>query len=112
MRPLIAASVLAVTGYATHPVITGQTAAHAGARDVAEIRALLAPDSPELRLERGVWRAVSRICMFHALQLATKWPNHAMQLTAGRSAFPLNVTSKSNPQQSSLTPAVADLGSR
>jgi hypothetical protein len=36
-------------------------------------------------------------------------PNQAMQLTAGRSEFPLNVTSTSIQQRRSLSPAVADL---
>jgi hypothetical protein len=38
--------------------------------------------------------------------------NQAMQRTAGRSAFPLAVTSTFNLQPRTLSPAVADLGSR
>ena len=43
---------------------------------------------------------------------STKRPNHAMQRTAGRSAFPLSVISIFNLQPRALSPAVADLGSR
>ena len=39
-------------------------------------------------------------------------PNQAMQRTAGRSAFPLSMTSTINPQPRAPSPAVADLGSR
>ena len=39
-------------------------------------------------------------------------PNQAMQRTAGRSAFPLPMTSTFNPQRHTPPPAVADLGSR
>jgi hypothetical protein len=35
--------------------------------------------------------------------------NHAMQRTAGRSAFPLSMTSTFNQQRRALSPAVADL---
>jgi membrane protease YdiL (CAAX protease family) len=42
----------------------------------------------------------------------TERPNQAMQRTAGRSAFPLSMTSTFNPQPRALSPAVADLGSR
>jgi membrane protease YdiL (CAAX protease family) len=39
-------------------------------------------------------------------------PNQAMQQTAGRSAFPLSMTSTSNLQPHAPSPTVADLGSR
>ena len=39
-------------------------------------------------------------------------PNATMQRTAGRSAFPLLMTSTSHPQRRALSPAVADLRSR
>ena len=38
--------------------------------------------------------------------------SQAMQRTAGRSAFPLTMTSTFNPQRHAVSPAVADLGSR
>jgi hypothetical protein len=41
-----------------------------------------------------------------------KASNQAMQRTAGRSVFPLSMTSTSNPQPRSPSPAVADLVSR
>ena len=43
---------------------------------------------------------------------ARKTPNQAMQRTAGRSAFPLSVTSTFSLQPPAPSPAVADLGSR
>ena len=42
----------------------------------------------------------------------TRQPNQAMQRTAGRSAFPLSMTSTFNQQPHAPSPAVADLGSR
>jgi hypothetical protein len=49
---------------------------------------------------------------FAQLMKSRQRPNHAMQRTAGRSAFPLQMTSAFNLQPHALSPAVADLVSR
>ena len=61
-------------------------------------------------LERGI--LVYMDDRVGGVYIAEERPNQAMQRTAGRSALPLSMTSSFIQQPRSLSPAVADLGSR
>ncbi len=67
----------------------------------------IAPDAIRLRGDDG-----GDVLMLRSAAPPPKASNQAMQRTAGRSAFPLAMTSTFNPQPRAPSPAVADLGSR
>ncbi|MGI9087113.1 MAG: hypothetical protein ACR2HH_05130 [Chthoniobacterales bacterium] len=68
----------------------------------------IAPDVFRIRFDPD-----SKVVVYRRVRpAATPASNHAMQRTAGRSAFPLSMISTFNLQPRALSPAVADLVSR